>query len=185
VAAYAGWLQDYLEHAETASEHGKSISPHDYYLKRRVPHYAPVEIVDLAITTTAKIGPQVYSRKPDWQAILAAKATEVADNIRYDFVHKNFRKLASIIEAKGNFARGRVISHMINLAGLTGRLQFTFEDGSSFVAQNAVVHVRNQYGTQFSRFPLTFHDVKLPGGTPMRLPSEERMNSVFLGKVAA
>jgi hypothetical protein len=109
----------------------------------------------------------------------------VVDTIRTEFVHKNFRKIASIVEAKGNFVRGRALSHMIDLAGLTGRLQFEFADGSSFVAQNAVVHVINQYGTQFSRYPLTFHDVRLPGGNPMRLPSEERMNSIFIGKVAA
>ena len=186
LSAYASWLQDYLEHAEIASDNGKTLSPSEYYLKRRIPRYAPVEIVNLAVTTTTKAGqPQVYVRKPDWQTILTTKATEDADAIRYDFVHKNFRKIASIVEGKGNFVRGRALSHMVDLAGLTGRLQFEFADGSSFVAQNAVVHVVNQYGTRFSRYPLTFHDVKLPGGTPMKLPSEERMNSVFLEKVAA
>lgn len=185
-AAYARWLEDYLEHAYLAGEHGQILPPNDYYMKRRVPRFMELEIVGLVVATTARVGQtQVFVRKPDWQAILLAKATEVADTIRYDFVHKNFRKIASIVEAKGNFARGRVLSHSVNLAGLTGRLHFDFADGSSFVAQNAVVHVRNHYGTQFARFPLTFHDVKLPGGAPMKLPSEQRMNTLFIGRVAA
>ena len=185
-AAYARWLDEYLEHANLASEHDKILPPDDYYMKRRTPRFMELEIVSLVVTTTAKVGqPQIMVRKPDWQAILLAKATEVADNIRYDFVHKNFRKIASIVGAKGNFAQGQVLSHSVNLAGLTGRMQFDFQDGSSFVAQNSVVHVRNHYGTQFSRFPLTFHDVRLPGGAPMKLPSEQRMNSLFIGRVAA
>ena len=186
VTAYANWLQDYLEHAEIAADNGKTLSPSDYYLKRRVPRHAQEKIVTLTTATTAKVGQQqVYVRKPDWQTILTTKATEVADAIRTDFVHKNFRKIASIVEAKGNFTRGRVLSNRVDLAGLTGSLQFEFADGSSFVAQNAVVFVVNHYGTQFNRWPLTFHDVKLPGGVPMKLPSEERMNSIFIGQVAA
>jgi hypothetical protein len=185
-AAYAGWMGDYLEHADLAREHGKTLAPDEYFVKRRYPQFVAHEMVSLVVTTTVKVGqPLVYVSKPDWQAILTAKATEVADNIRFDFVHKNFRKIASIVEAKGNFTQGQVLSHTVDLVGLTGRLRFEFADGSSFVAQNLSVHVRNQYGTQFNRYPLTFHDVKLPGGTSMRLPSEERMNSIFIGKVAA
>ena len=192
VSAYANWLQDYLEHADIASANGEILSPKDYYVnerlrQRRMPSYAKLGIVTLTTTTaTVKVGqPLVFVRKPDWQALLTAKATQVADDIRNDFVRKNFRKIASIVEAKGNFVKGRVLSNTVDLDGLTGRLQFEFADGSSFEAQNAVVFVVNQYGTQFNRWPLTFHDVKLPGGVPMKLPSEQRMNSIFLGRAAA
>jgi hypothetical protein len=36
--------------------------------------------------------------------------------------------------------------------------------------------VRNK---AFVRFPLTFHDVMLADGSPMKQPSEERMHSIF------
>jgi hypothetical protein len=103
-----------------------------------------------------------------------------AARIREDFVYKNLEKIASIVEAKGNYNTGKVISREINLAGLTGTLSFDFKDGSSFVVQNSVVWVENSYGTQFNRFPLTFHNVMMAGGKKMGRPSEQRMNEVFV-----
>jgi hypothetical protein len=67
--------------------------------------------------------------------------------------------------------------------GLTGTLVFTFHDGSRFTVVNQVVFVVNDRGTAFNRFPLTFHDVIMPNGKPMGRPSEERMNTIFVGKV--
>lgn len=65
---------------------------------------------------------------------------------------------------------------------LRGTLRFFFTDGSSFVVQNSVVWSHSIYGKAFNRFPLTFHDVIMPDGSKMPRPSEERMNTVFVGK---
>jgi len=69
---------------------------------------------------------------------------------------------------------------------MRGEFEARFKDGSSFRLRNEVVFVVNHYGTEFNRFPTTFHDVTLPGGKPMSSPSEERMHTVFApGAVAA
>ncbi len=116
------------------------------------------------------------------RAALARKADEDAKEIRDSFVVKNLKKLASIIEAKGNFVSASVVSEEVDLRGLTGTIRVTFADGSSFDAQNSVVFVVNSFNTRFYRYPLTFHNVRLPGGAKMPTPSEERMNTVFTGK---
>lgn len=120
-------------------------------------------------------------RLPESQArvSLAKKAEEAAKEIRDSFVVKNLKKLASIIEAKGNFVSAAVVSEDVDLRGLTGTIRVAFADGSGFDAQNSVVFVVNSFNTRFYRYPLTFHNVKLPGGAKMPTPSEERMNTVF------
>jgi len=65
------------------------------------------------------------------------------------------------------------------MGGLEGSIRFHFEDGSSFVAKNAVVWSQSSKGTVFSRYPLTFHDAILPDGSRMPRPDEAGMNEVF------
>lgn len=121
----------------------------------------------------------VWKRRQDWQDRLMAAARRQADEIRTYFVTKNLKKIASIVEAKGNLKDASQISHRVDLQGLTGVLRFTFKDGSRFDVQNQVVWVVNSYGTVFNRFPLTFHNPILADGSKMPRPSQERMNTVF------
>lgn len=119
-----------------------------------------------------------YRLADDHEAILAAEAKRDADGVRENFIYKNLRKIASILEAKGNFSEAKLIDRAV-LNALEGTILFKFADGSSFTAKNSVVFVVNQYGTQFYRFPLTFANVVMPDGSRMPQPSEERMNEVF------
>jgi hypothetical protein len=188
LARYTGWVKEYVALATIASDHDESLSPRDYYVRdRRYPSYHQHNVVEPLINSDGGriIGKRrvyTYTAMADWQDRLLAKATREADDIRNAFVHKNFRKIASIIEAKGNYATGTVQSHNIYMHGLTGTLVFSFHDGSRFTVVNQVVYVVNQYGTAFNRFPLTFHDVVMADGKPMGRPSEERMNTIFVGK---
>ena len=109
-------------------------------------------------------------------------AVNEANQIREMFIYKNLKKIDSIVEAKGNFERGEIIGRKIEMNSLRGTLRFFFTDGSSFVVQNSVVWSHSIYGKAFNRFPLTFHDVIMPDGSKMPRPSEERMNTVFVGK---
>jgi hypothetical protein len=118
----------------------------------------------------------------DWATTIGGLASKEADEIRDMFVYKNLAKLDSIMEAKGDFVRGEVIGQYIEMGALRGTLRFHFGDGASFVVQNDVVWSHSIYGKPFRRFPLTFRDVVLAGGVKMARPSEERMNSVFVGK---
>lgn len=119
-----------------------------------------------------------------WETALHEKAVSEAKAIQDSFVYKNVRKVASILEGKGlqMLSDVKVIGHSVNISGLSGTFQFSFRDGSSFVATNSVVGSTSVHGKPFLRFPLTFHEVKLPGGEPMKQPSEERMNTVFAGR---
>lgn len=114
--------------------------------------------------------------------LMEQRALKDAKEIRDYFIAKNLRKLVSILEAKGDdrFGDARVVGRHVDLRGLSGTLAFAFTDGSAFRAQNQVVYVVNSHGTQFLRFPLTFHDAVLPDGSTMPNPSEERMNTVFV-----
>lgn len=120
--------------------------------------------------------------KPDVREKLGELALENAKEIRDLFVIKNLKKIASIVDGKGNYSDAKILGNSVNIGGLQGTIRFSFEDGSAFTVQNAVKFVVNQFGTQFNQFPLTFHDVVMPGGAKMPSPSEKRMNTVFLGK---
>jgi hypothetical protein len=122
-----------------------------------------------------------YGPVTDASARLDAAAISAAEQVRNLFLHKNLRKIAAIVDAKGDdeVATATVLRNDVDLSGLEGTLRFTFHDGSAFTVRNAVVGVVNAQGTYFHRFPLTFHDVVLPDGTAMKSPSEERMNTVF------
>ena len=120
--------------------------------------------------------------KPGWKEIIAEQATRDADDMRRMFVIKNLRKLASIIDAKGNLDTVQVVGSDISLRGLQGDIEIRFKDGSRFTVSNSVVFSTSIHGKLFVRFPLTFHNVVMPDGSKMLRPSEERVNNVFAGR---
>jgi hypothetical protein len=119
-------------------------------------------------------------RADDADAKIAAYAKARADFIRESFVYKNLKKIASILEAKGDFAEIKTVGRTVNLGGLEGIFDVTFADGASFRMKNSVVFVINSYGTCFNRFPLTFHDAVKGDGTPIKGVSEKKMNTEFV-----
>jgi hypothetical protein len=110
---------------------------------------------------------------------LRAMAVKDADEIRDAFVSKNAKKIVSIIDAKNNFKDIVIINDAISMGGLQSTLRLTFNDGSEFDAKLQAVFSTSVHGKHFVRHPLTFHNVKLPGGVKMGQPSEERMNLIF------
>lgn len=126
---------------------------------------------------------RTLQRKPGADEVIEKAATRQADQTREHFIYKNLDKIASILDAKGNFKDAKLLDRKV-LSGLEGTIRMEFTDGSRFTVKNAVVYVVNSHGTRFNRFPLTFHDVVMPDGSKMKAPSEERMNTVFVGKTA-
>lgn len=120
-----------------------------------------------------------YVRVADHDAAALKLATEMADEYRTFFVHKNYHKIASIIEGKRGYKSAVSLGHTVDLAGLSGNFHFDFEDGSKFSVVNQCVAVVNHSGTRFFRFPLTFHEVVLPDGLRMKIASQARMNEIF------
>jgi hypothetical protein len=134
------------------------------------------------LTSDHKYPHSRYTANPNAQETLKALARKDADEMRDMFVYKNLRKLSSIVEAKGNLDRAEVIDSTVNLSGLRGELRFAFSDGARFLVQNSAVLSHSVHNNPFMRYPLTFHEVVMPSGEKMKLPSEERMNTVFVGK---
>lgn len=122
---------------------------------------------------------RTYTRNDKADGVVAKVSKEQADQTREYFIYKNLDKIASILDAKGNYKSAMLLDRTV-LNGLEGTIRVEFQDGSGFTVKNAVVYVMNSYGTQFNRFPLTFTDVYLPNGARMPRPSEQRMNEVFV-----
>ena len=121
----------------------------------------------------------IYEAKPDVAQILTDRAKTQADELCAAFIERNLAKLASIVEGKGNFASIDVLGRHVNPAGMDGRLRIGFDDDTSFEARTSVVWSHSVLGKLFTRFPVTFHDVALPGGELSRKMSEKEMNEVF------
>jgi hypothetical protein len=123
--------------------------------------------------------------KKDWLPVdnvaqkIEAQATREIDIFLSSYIIKNVKKLSALVGKKPlkgiKTIRATAGSHTID-----SELFFDFEDGSSFYVINKAVFVQNQAGTQFMRFPTTFHDVKMSDGTKMKMPSEEKMNKVWV-----
>jgi hypothetical protein len=120
-----------------------------------------------------------YQLKSNFKEGLAALAKKDATALRDGFIFKVIEKIAPIVETKGNLVGVREVGNTIQVGHLSGMLEVEFADGASFAVDNNVVYSHSVRGRQFARFPLTFHNVVLPGGGRMKQPSEERMHSVF------
>lgn len=147
-------------------EEGEKARPGNYMVSR-------------CVKDTGSYGHPNYVLEDDWMDKVIAQSKKDADEFRERFVIKSLRKLTSIIDAKGNLTEVKVVGSRIDLAGLSGILDISFDDGASFRAVNSVVFSISIHGRVFARFPLTFHNVTLADGTRMPRPSEERMNTVF------
>ena len=122
---------------------------------------------------------EAYVLKADFKAALVALAEKDASELREAFISKVVRKLAPIVEAKGNLASVTEVSNTIQVGRLSGMLAIVFTDGSRFVVDNNLVYSSSVRNREFMRFPLTFHDVVLADGSRMKKPSEERMHEIF------
>lgn len=182
VAAFVDYATRVVSSYLTAqADADRPVDPHDYFRKRKDP--TGYFIAQRCVKFESRHGhPPTITRLPDADETIHKLAVGNADQIRDKFVYKNLRKLASIVDAKGNLHEGAVLFADVTQHGMLGRLRFTFSDGAAFTVQNSVVLSYSIYDRPFFRFPLTFHDVKMPDGSPMKQPSEERMNTLFAGR---
>lgn len=118
---------------------------------------------------------------PDADAKILALAEESATALRDQFAFKVLRKLAPIVEAKGNLSSIEEVARSVRVGQLTGTMHIQFADGSRFLVDNTVVHSYSIHGKPFVRFPLTFHAAVMPDGASMKKPCEERMHTHFAG----
>ncbi|WP_199032183.1 hypothetical protein [Ralstonia sp. ASV6] len=166
--------------AQAASK--ERLSPFEFYMHRDNLDSAGY---DICSKCTKQKGPTLsarYELVPNFDALIRDQAERFARKIQNSFVNKNLAKLASIVDAKRNLASVERVGYHISLEGLRGTLRLTFDDGARCDAQNSVVLSRSSRGKRFLRFPLTFHNVRMPDGAAMKQPSEEKMNNEFAGR---
>ena len=179
-------LDSFVQAVETTDKLRFTPTMHFVTERQRFPDYGAAQLVDLLVEKMDAAGTRErdkyrYRVRPEARAIIEREATETADFYRTQFVHKNFRKIASIVEAKGNLKKGEAAEHTVSLSGLQGTFIFHFNDGSHFTVVNQIVIVINQNRTRFCRFPLTFHNVMLPNGAgwmalAVRAPNERNFH---------
>lgn len=114
----------------------------------------------------------------------AASAKQQREGIEQRYFSKNIKKLSHVVDLKGNLSKIEELPYRApTINGSTGRLEsgfkFLFADGSEFKVINKIVTKHSYAGTRFEQFPTTFHDVKLPDGSKMKLPSEEKIVREF------
>lgn len=187
--SYDHYMKVFFQRQEEAiAESGKRFSPYDAFRNRQSLNMDAYEVVSSCVKEVRVDDPRTqtgkrskYEKADDADQKIADRVKKVADEIEEAFVYKNLAKIDTIVSAKGDYVSGKLLSHSIR-SGLEGRIRFEFKDGAAFTVQNSVVYSRSVHGTPFMRFPLTFHDVQMPGGEKMAQPSEKRMNTVWLGK---
>lgn len=179
-------LADFLEKQDENVRAGNvQYSPYSWSRDRGHGKSDPIEI-ELIEACTDRAAGRLRIRKPDADALIQGIAERRAEEICRRFLEKNVIKLDSIIERKGDLASIEIVGRTFSPSSLEGRLKIVFADGSSFQANNSAVLSFTEFGRPYMRFPLTFHDVRMPDGTMMERPSEEKMNTEFidLGRAA-
>jgi hypothetical protein len=119
--------------------------------------------------------------KKDWlpidnvDQVILDKATRETDDFLGAYIRKNVQKLSALV-GKKPIKNIQILRATAGAYTVESELRFDFEDGARFYVINKGVYVENQAGTQFMRFPTTFHDVVKSDGTKLASPSEEKMN---------
>jgi hypothetical protein len=121
---------------------------------------------------------------PDYKAIFAKEAKRARDDIQASFLAKSVMKLSKLVDVKGNLesvdeARPGTASIHGGTGSISSAFVFKFADSSSFRVDSKIIVNYTAKGQPFNQFPTTFHDVKLPDGSKLAVPSEEKMLTKF------
>jgi hypothetical protein len=122
-------------------------------------------------------------------------ANESWRNVSSTFFYRITHKLTPIVMAKaaqtGQPANIQVINATTRYGTLEVMLKVTFSDNSSFIVNHKMVAAISSArrgawfstggGKRFYRFPTTFHDVIMPDGKKMKLPSANSVYTDFAG----
>ncbi|ETX13549.1 hypothetical protein OCH239_09730 [Roseivivax halodurans JCM 10272] len=167
----------------------RNFSPYEYSRRKGRGQSRPDLRVPLEALTQDRydrdLKLMIHEPRPDFRDILRDRGRSQADALCSDFIDRNLSKLASIVDAKGNFETIDIIGRSVNPAGMEGRLRVSFDDDSRFEARTSVVWSCSPLGTPFTRYPVTFHDVRMPGGELTRKMSQKEMNEIFAAAPAA
>lgn len=129
----------------------------------------------LTVEYTNRTDRNEYQLKSNYKKLIVDDSKRNANNIIEDFIHKLVIKLNTILSKKGNLSGIRKEGNNTK----NNDIYIEFKDGSKFKMRNQIVYGYSMYGRPFNRYPSTFHDVILPGGSRMPNPSEAEMINNF------
>lgn len=174
---YEGLVDARIRYITSAVEHAIAKSANGAKYR----DFQPFEnsLLALIATRDRNVRDSKWTWGPESHEKIKTLGTREATDIRDSFVIKNLRKLASVIDRKGNLTGIEIIGKSVDLSGMKGTLSMKFDDGSSFNVTNQVVLSHSVLGKPFYRFPLNFHDIKRADGEMKARPSEEWMNNSF------
>ena len=115
-----------------------------------------------------------------YQESLRREAHEEAELMQQTFLARNVKKLASLVEVKGNLTgEPEILEAGVRKGRIIGRIQFNFDDHSSFQVMNSIVANRTKYDKVYYQFPVTFHIVVATNGKITAKMSEKQMNEMW------
>lgn len=114
----------------------------------------------------------------------AAEAKKMRKAMEEGFLSKNIQKLSNIIDRKGNLSSivdlpSKPVTVRSGRGALEAGFKLSFSDASEFSVVNKIITNYSMRGLPFYQYPTTFHDVKLPDGSKLSMPSEEKMVKEF------
>jgi hypothetical protein len=143
--------------------------------------FADPRMITAAFTNETGTSNVLHRRRRDAKARLFKLAERTVTAVIDGFLTKNVEKIAAIVELKGSDAPLiELTKAAVEGGSLITAMEFTFGDGSSFIARNSIVYATSHHGTPYVRYPTTFHDVVMTNGEAMKNPSEEEMKTVFV-----
>jgi hypothetical protein len=122
---------------------------------------------------------KVFELEKNWKELIEQSAARTAAEIVDHFVYKNSGKLSYIIFNKNNLKEVTLQNVTVSRGAVEAQLHLVFADKSEFIADSSVVYAVSVLGKPFYRYPTVFKNVKLPDGSKMPQPSEQRMDEIF------
>lgn len=150
--------------------------------KHRNLNHGEKDVLDLGADCVGFTLDRRYEKKPNSAEVIEKRSVKEADFFKEQFVIKNLRKLASVIDNKSQSSALTTVEEIgrrVSIGSLEGTLRMTFKDGSKFSVTNSVEGATSPLGKYFHRFPLRFHDAFNENGVKIKGASEEVMNNEF------
>lgn len=115
---------------------------------------------------------------PDAEKVMREAAAKQATAVLLSYKVKLTSKLDSILLAKPVKTFKGTAFHSSGL--VTGVLEVSFDDGSSFEARTSITYNTSKHGWPYIQYPLTFQNVVMPDGKVHKKQSEAFMLSDFV-----
>lgn len=115
----------------------------------------------------------------NYDVLLEKQARDYAQEITSTFVYKNTQKLSYILYTKDNLDQVSINNVSLGNGYIECDLTCKFKDNSEFLANTSIVLSYSKYNKPFYRYPTIFKNVKLPNGSMLSEPSEQKMDEIF------